>query len=538
MASRGATGPETIKKETLLPDAVRDYTKNHDLENVITTALNNVIQKMPEDPYAFLAEELSKSSNSAPRLESLEPDSTVPRRELRFDVVVATRGVRVRIHSLSLGTALFPTPEAADGEEAEDEPDEVKAQEWEKLIAWIQDFFTNSFGNSVVDEYLAFHERCEGISSAPLPGKADVDVSRVTVSLTNELLTAGASAMDMTPMDFMQRLLSRNGCGDWISPPLREPQDLGLWRKRWPRIALPVLFGGGPSVLKVPTFRCCAALTPFGMLEPPTPPEEEDEQANSAPVDDLPPFGWLYSLVQAIKASQGEAVKALQADKATAAMVVEGIPYGPGSLAQIVQMTQKAIEASLGAVSGNPAEASGVLIMNADEAWLEEEEVYEVETGKHLSLEELVDLYAELTEDGWVKTLVQPFRQEDAETGCELLHDRRPDLHVVQDFGVDQDQEADEIPEEITCSCLWRVPSTLPLILRQYVQQVPQWHEGTLGFGHCAMLDAEAANLPLALDALLAGSMTHVILPAEDVSDAAYQKLSDHADEVLHRIRS
>ncbi|CAE8699160.1 unnamed protein product, partial [Polarella glacialis] len=195
----------SVKNDVLLPDSVRDYIKEHSLERIISTALNTVIYQMPEDPFAQLAEELSKSSSSSPYLNSLSADCTAPRRELRFDVVVATRGVRIRIHNLSMRPALLPSVE----ESAEAARDKAKqAQEEEKLITFLQDFFATAFGDAYVDDYLTFHERCSGLSAAPLPGGVSVDLLTATLALTNELHEVGASALDIGSLEFLQRVLS------------------------------------------------------------------------------------------------------------------------------------------------------------------------------------------------------------------------------------------------------------------------------------------------------------------------------------------
>merc|ERR1712048_839197 len=83
---------------------------------------------------------------------------------------------------------------------------------------------------------------------------------------------------------------------------------------------------------------------------------------------------------------------------------------------------------------GGDADASLVLWASADEAWAEEEGVYEIETGKKLSLEQLVDFYVDLAADGLLRMIVQPFRQEDLVEGCALLREKKPDLRLVFDF--------------------------------------------------------------------------------------------------------
>ena len=79
-AMAGAPPASGVRNDVLLPDAVRQYIIEHKLEKVVTSALNRVILQMPQDPYARLAEELSKSSFSVPRYAFLRPDASKPRR--------------------------------------------------------------------------------------------------------------------------------------------------------------------------------------------------------------------------------------------------------------------------------------------------------------------------------------------------------------------------------------------------------------------------------------------------------------------------
>mmetsp|Transcript_91665 Transcript_91665/g.163141 ORF Transcript_91665/g.163141 Transcript_91665/m.163141 type:complete len:543 (-) Transcript_91665:82-1710(-) len=534
------TGNKTsgIRNDMLLPDAVRTYVTEHKLESVVTKALNTVIQQMPEEPFAALAQELSQSSKSAPRLCALRPDTTLPRENLRFDIVVVTRGVRVRIYSLALQGSLEAVPEPKEEEEeaAEEAPppetdNKKKVQELEKLISFLQDFFVKGFGDVYVDDFLSFHERCDGISGAPLPGGIAVDVQRATVSITNQLLDSGACSLKLTPLAFLQRALS-NSC-ELVSPPLRDPRDYALWRWRWPRFSMPIFYGGGPSILRAASLRCCAVFSPFTVQPPPLPGDEADPEAEK----EKPEPGWIAGVVEFLRSAQAEAVKSLQADKATATLAVDGLAYAlPGGLVQTVQMAEKSAEAALLAAGGNSSQgSSGVLLAYADEAWLEEEEVYEVETGKQISLEELVELYAEAAESGWLSTIVNPFRAADVQAGCELLKARKPELKLVQDYG------AATVPpqpsENSTFGCMWHLPETLPLVLKQYAERAPIWQENADGFGGCTVLtSAAAASLPAIFEALMACSEVQTIFISDDISAEDVQKLSERNDEMMQRV--
>lgn len=555
-----------VKKDVLLPDAVRKYLLDHKLESVVTSALNSVVENMPADPYAALADELSKSSTSAPRLSSLSPDTSVPRDEMQFQVVVSTRGVRVRVHTMAFGQALSapsaPASEAGDepaadaasaSEKKESEKRIHRIQAQEKLIAFFQDFFSKSFGDAGVDDYMNFHERCSGLSGAPKSDETLLDVSRATVFLTNELLLAGAAALNSTCLSYSQRILSNYGIDELVSPPLRAPEDLVPWRTRWPRFAMPLFHGGSPSVLKSASLRVCVALSPFALLPPPPPAEPGAEGDEETALMVEPPSGWVNSVIEALRSAQAEAVKLLQADKAMAALIVDGIAYGPpgdpkadiGPLAQTLQMAQKAAEAAIAAVSGSPQECFGVLLAHAQDVWVEAEgeEVeegsgsYEFETGKPLTLEELVNFYVAVLEGGWIRTIVNPFRQVDAEEGCKMLHEKLPELKLVQDYGTSS--VASQIPEGSPFSGLWQLPETLSLLLKQYAEQAPLWQEmATDGFGYCTKMSSSvAASLPVVLEALMACSEVQLICLESDCPDDGIKKIAERVDDMLFRAR-
>ncbi|CAJ1366042.1 unnamed protein product, partial [Effrenium voratum] len=280
-----------------------------------------------------------------------------------------------------------------------------------------QEFFAQSFGSLHVDGFLEIHERCT-MKDPP----QEVDQEVVTLALTNQLLEAAAAAMNLDVLGFLQHVLQKVGCE--ASPPLVTRGDLQLWRERWPRLAAPIFHGGAAS-------GCCAPLKLAVALPA--------QAAAGADPEDL--RGWLPRVTEALKAVKAEAVRGLQADKTTASLVVEGTAHAlTAGIAATVQALRKAVEAA-----GEPAKGgSGVLKAYADEAWREEEQAYELEAGKAKTLEELVDFYAELTEDGWIATLVNPFRSADAQAGCELLKAQRPELKLLSDFGAEIPEPAEE----------------------------------------------------------------------------------------------
>lgn len=492
MATAAASPPSGIRNDVLLPDAVRQYIIEHKLEKVVTSALNRVILQMPEDPYARLAEELSKSSFSVPRFMHLRPDASKPRKQLNFHVVVASRGVNIRIHKLTMGDVFH----VEDGSE-------------ERWISFLQDFFEKSFGEIYVDDYLSLDEHCgELIAGAP----GEVDELKTTMSLTNQLLMAGAAATNNDVLSFIQHCLNKVGC-EQVSMPLRNLYDLGTWRDRWPRFAAPVFHGSGAAA----SLRCAVALQAL-------PPEAE------------PRRGMIQAQMQALHAAKAEAVKALQADKTTASLVVDGVAHVLPTLLQTFQACQKAIDAV-----AEERPSSGILFANAEETWKEEEAVYELEAGKPRSLQELVEFYVELTEDGWISTLVNPFRDEDFQTGCELLKASRPQVLILRDYG---DEIAPELDEDTPFGCLWHVRPTAPLpqILRRYTEHANSWHDLADGFGRCCLLDLGGASddaVPEALmEALMACAEVQTIYVPHLLPEELTAHLSQRLDEVLQRVQA
>jgi len=490
-----ATPPSGLRNDVLLPDAVRQYIVEHKLEKVVTSALNRVILQMPEDPYARLAEELSKSSFSVPRFQHLRPDASKARKTLTFHVVVASRGVSIRIHKMSLGDAIH----MVDGTE-------------EHWISFLQDFFAKAFGDIYVDEYLSFHEKCyEHLLGAP----DGTDLLKVTQALTNQLLLAGAASCNLDVFSFIQHCLTKAGC-EQISPALRKPEDVAAYRDRWPSLAVP-LFHGGHGHL--PNLRCAVALHALS-------PEGE------------PSMGMLAAQMQALHAAKTEAVKGLQADKTTASLVVDGIAHVLPTLLQTFQACKKAIDAV-----AEERPSHGILFAYAEEAWKEEEAVYELETGKPRSLEELVEFYAELTEDGWITTLINPFRDDDFQSGCELLKASRPQLMLIRDYG---DAIAPEIDEDTPFGCFWHLRPQVPLpsLLRRYADHANSWSDLADGFGHCCLLDLEtegdeAPAVPEALmEAILACGAVQTIYVPRELPEALVTQLSTHLDEMLLRVQA
>lgn len=500
MAVESSSG---IRNDVLLPDSVREYISEHRLEKVVTSALNCVIQHMPEDPYARLAEELSKSSIS----------------------------VNIRIHKLSLGHALCPAHSDAG----------VQGRDEEKLVFAVQDFFARSFQDVYVDDFLSLHEKCIGMAAHCLGTSEEHLELAASLALTNQLLDAGAAAMNMGSLDFLQHALSKL-VPDFVSPPLRSPSDLSNWQGRWPHFAVPLLQGGGPSALTPTSLRCCVALSPMALDVPSDrvlflllvlESRVDVSLLEAEAADGNLTFGWLARLFEVLKGAKAEVIKSLQADKATAALVVDGNPYAlPGGLAPTLQLAQKALES---APASDSSKVHGLLIVNAEEAWREEEGVYEVETGKQKSLEELVDFYAEIAEDGWLTTFVNPFREADSQAGAELLRARRPEIKVVQDYGLD----VPEPVEELAFSCAWHLAQTLPSALRQYAEQATAWQEVADGFGCCVYLGAQALeSMPAILEALLACAGVQVIYMPEEIADDLVKQVSHRQDEVLHRIHA
>lgn len=557
-AGGGNAGMPPLKKEELLPNEVRIYLKKHSLDEVVTTALNRVLKKLPQDPVASVVKDLSSRCTAAPSFDSLRQDcSTGP---LHFDIVLSIRGTRVAVHSLDFQDILLPPPAEEPPPQPSAQPTprkESKAPKESKkgskepvgepvveapplpsieerarrqrhatrVAAFVENFFAESFKGASVYEVPTFDERCKGLAAAPAAEDCPpVDFTRASAVLLDALLIAAARALDVTCQEFLRRCLCAGGLGPDVpaAPSLCALSDLTIWRSRWPRVAMPLFHGGGPSIITQPSLRCCTALSPFAVGAAEDSPED---------CEDCPPFGWLRAVLQAARAAQAEAVKALQADKGTAALVVEGVPFAhPLGLVKTMEMTRQATETAVG---GGRNEAAGVLIANADKAWIEEEQVYELKAGDKLDVEKLVDFYAELTEDGWVSMIIQPFRVEDASEGCAMLRERRPALRLVMDFG-------DDPPPSVkgeAFSSTFRFPDSPAAALTQYAASAEEWNEAD-GCARCVVLDARTLErMPSALDVVCAIDGVEVLLFDGDVSEVAIERLSARCDDLLRAAR-
>jgi len=278
---------------------------------------------------------------------------------------------------------------------------------------------------------------------------------------------------------------------------------------------MPVFNGGGPSPVKPASLRVCAALSPFA--------------GSTASETDSPSPGWLQAAVQALNDLAATAVRDLQKEKGSAALAVDGIAHCVGGLEKTLEITQKNAEAFAG--SGRQAETYGVLLASAEEAWLEDEGVYEFEAGKKLALEQLVDFYDNLAKTGWLRMVVQPFRQADALAGCDLLHARRPELQLVADFG---DAEPAPAPRGAAYSCGLALEGSAPTWLQNYAKLAPSWREAG-GCGRCLRLSAAvAAAMPSALELALASAEAEVLCLPRDIAQVDVERISARADDVLY----
>eukprot|EP00929_Paragymnodinium_shiwhaense_P105104 TRINITY_DN70007_c0_g1_i1.p1 TRINITY_DN70007_c0_g1~~TRINITY_DN70007_c0_g1_i1.p1 ORF type:complete len:573 (+),score=161.90 TRINITY_DN70007_c0_g1_i1:92-1810(+) len=551
---------DILKNQVLLPTKVKAYLEQHQLDAQMTAALNDILKTMPADPLGYVAGVLAEKCFSAPRLAGLRPDLRQPLGQLRFDILATVKGARVRIGSVAFGDVLFtplpkedpvdidgdPPDETAEAEEDEKVREEVQEplsvvamqkgmvqeREWE-LVKFLQQFFEKSFVGASVEEFTAFPTRCAGLSAAKAPEGLRVDVQKASSALLSALLEACSASLDMTSMEFLQYALAKAmppGCQESCSaPPLRHLGDMPAFRSHWPSFAFPAFHGGGPGSLRVASARICITAKPAfvgGALT---------EESTFA--DQCPTAGWVTSAVRVAVAGLGEAAKVLASDKASAACVVEGVPYShPAGLVQTIRLARKAGEQAAGA--GGVSETKGLLVANADEAWLEEEGVYEVETGKKLSLQELVDLYVLAAEDDWLQMIVRPFRPEDMATGSELLREQRPDVRCVASAAADGEEPL-KAPAGPTPEAYSAAMDLNGETLSQFVNRGPSWRVGGHGLGRLLRLSTSTAkSMATAVEVALALPDTEVILLEADATEEDFVPLAAAADSLLNVLRA
>jgi len=248
---------------------------------------------------------------------------------------------------------------------------------------------------------------------------------------------------------------------------------------------------------------------------------------------DCPPLGWVTSAVGVLRGAGAEALKILQGDKASAALAADGVPYGhPGGLAKTLELTAEAFKRAGGDAAA--AESSGVLFAAAEEAWIEEEGVYEIETGKKLTLEQLVDFYAEITESGWLRMIVQPFREVDLSAGCDLLREKCPEVRLVTQPAQDAADDARSAPSGAAAyGQALRLEGSLPEVLQRYAGTEPLWREAG-GCAVCALLDAQAAkSTPMILDLVIALPGTEVVCISPEVEAEDLARISASVDQTM-----
>lgn len=544
-----------MKNNIYLPAAVRGYLHHHRLDEVVVGALNDAAKVMPDDPFGYVAERFAEHCASAPGFFRLQftPGKVG---ELSFHIIARIRGIHARVGVVRFDEMLFqmkaPASVVAEGGEEEAPPSEEertaavatavagqdKAERHRrqmKIINFLEQFFKTNFCNVLVEDVLGLHERCASIGAAPVPIiGAEVNLQRAAAGVTQALIDAGSRALNVPVLELLQRALVNAGLSDFVSLPLRTQEDLATWRSQglWPRVAYPIFHAGSPSVLRPASMRFCAAFSPF-IWEPAT--------ATPGTLVGCPPLGWVPKAMQLGRKAASEAAAALakEKDKNIQALAVGGVAYGhPEGVLTTARLARQAAEAAAAAEAGGgrtgpdlAAEISGVLLAYAEDAWLAEEDVYEVEVGKKLTLEQLVNLYAELAEEGWVRMIVEPFRGEDVSAGCELLHARAPGLRLVLD-AADLALTPEGVKGEAFSSA-WRLAGSVSASLAELCELAPPWEEAD-GFGRCVILDAEVVRLlPAVLEAVLACRGVEVLLLPPEATGDDLARLSARMDEFL-----
>jgi len=532
-----------MKNEVLLPEQVRTYLEEHKLQEAVTSALNGLLKSLPADPYGVLAEEFAKRAKSPPQFVGFSRQDPWQDDQLKFFVVVNIRGFPVRVHTMTLSSELFGKPDPPqvdpDAEEPVEQTEEEEPVE-SKIGEFMVEFGQSSLEGQSVDAFLTLHERCNHLSEF----EYGADVPALTATISDHLLQASANAMNKSPLGFLQYLLTLrahppppNPDGTQpppltlseiheqvrASPPLQASEDFAVWYTRWPSFTYPVFYGGAPGGCMPSKLRLCVALSPFA-----TAPDQEPTPATEGAPEECPRLGFFKSITSVSARVNEEAGKLYQADKALAGLVVDGVNY---SHVEGLKATAGCLRKAVQAAVTKEEDAYGVLIAGADEAWIAEELVYEIENGKKLNLEELVDLYADLCEDGWIKTIVQPFRLDDFSEGSVLLRSKCPDVHIAADFGSDPPHS---IPKGD--SGYGFAPSfagySAPLALRQYIDRVKGWPQESM---QLVSLPENTGACPSFIEVALACSDTKQILIPKEISEEGLMKINERLDDMLWR---
>jgi len=549
-------------REELLPEQVQKYVEKWPIVDTVNTALSTIVKQMPDDPLGCLAEAFAKETWSGPRLAGMRLDYSAPICELRFVITAVVQGSRVRLGTVCFDKVLFrelPKEEGGEAEAArtdskgskeaegeEESPSSIanrkglEQEQYAKVVTFLEDFFDKVFVGLYFFDFVKFHALCAGLSKAPIPLDGyTVDAEQAAVALVDSLLTAFARAFDMSNMEFLKKVLANaletriadkgvRGMEQRSSPALRSRQDFQAWRSRWARMSVPLFHGGGPSPIRAASLRVCAAFTPFVA--------GSADAALEAPAE-CPALGWVGTTVRIAQASVAEGLKVLQADKATAASVVDGIGYATG-LVQTVRLARKAAEAAAG---GAAEETSGVLIAAAEEAWVEEDGggAYELETGQKMSLQELVDLYALAAEDNWLRMIVRPFRPDDMDEGCRLLNAARPEVRLVADSAADSEElpVPPGVPERgMPCEaygCALTLSGPPSAVIETFVDRAIKWRGGN-GCGRLLHLDARTAKASKStIEAAMSLPDTEVLLIPPDLVEEDVLEMSKRVDAMM-----
>jgi len=558
---------DVMKSQVLLPNKVKDYIEEHNMQEVVTQALDALVKRRPADPFGELMIAFAHRAKDYPDFYGLRSLPNFPAKgSLWCEVLVTLHGTNVVIHAASLPARLFRAVPNDDDDAVPHEDGLAPCNT--RLSASLEDLGSCSGAaamllDQVVGEkilkrlscidFQELHVRildCLQDSDIILP-----DYQAAAGALVELLLAAAAKACNMTQLGFLQECVHHAqvtesmsigrarspalGMGTQCnrgsilsrattpirpstpplqpSPQLLEPMDFQEWRNEWPSLTFDVVHGGGPApVLTSSLFRVAVALTLHSAGS-----SVEDPWSGEDP-----PVNCVELLASAAKSISEKLAARLAGDKKgpAAACVVDGTVYAPEGLAATLQLVKDVTNAAV-----SSQESSGVIFCGASDRWNAEDGAYEIEVGTRLNLEQLVGLYSEIFEstNGWLSALVQPFAVEDAEAGCTALADRCPSLLLLQDSGPDGKPSAlSGYPGYVCHLSSWRSSSHA---LQMYVSQSAGLRQGAALMQLAEESTWRSIDLLLAIPTLRHIYFSNAVLKREE----AWRPLADDLQDIL-----
>lgn len=317
-----------------MPETKRAYLEKHQLREIMTQTMNDLLEVCPEDPYGYLVIELARRATDAPTFDGLRATAFPFEDCIKCNVLATVRGLSIRAHTMSLPRSLFDPPEPLEGEgenaegEEEEEGKEPCRVFQKRELKDLAKVLRESIGDQVLrgcsfDDFGEMQRKIFSYLCSVHHGDLHPDTAKaVAAELLEHVLQAAANTMKTNTLGYAHHLLKRSRVE--TTPRLEVPQDFETWEcnEAWPYLGFEILSGGEVApVLKGASLRVCLCFSPFAAAAPGSASAERCTGAGMGDLPSCPALNFVEALCFLGSACLEQAKGKIASDKAAAHLI-------------------------------------------------------------------------------------------------------------------------------------------------------------------------------------------------------------------------